>query len=185
MHPLHQDGYGRYSYPELIDFIFGHQILQDTLIEHGLSEVLASSANLDAGAKMAKAVISESLHLKFEHRYSDLESAQSTVTSGCNEMLEHEMFEVIKKVGITVLSKDRMALELYFKTHCSRENGTVALLDMFDYFKVTRRLVQVQLLIMGQFSDHDNAMRANQALQAKSYTFEDLVQFLERAGFDL
>lgn len=131
------------------------------LSEHGLTEVLASNANLDLGAKTKKQVISDMLHRKLEHRYADLESAQATVTGGCNEMLEAQLFEVIKKVGIHVLSKDRIALELYFRSHKSRTNGTVALLDMFDYFKVTKRLVQILFMIQGHFSSHENTVKAN------------------------
>ena len=57
---------------------------------------------------------------------------------------------------------------------------------MLDFFKITKRLVNLISIFRGFFESHENALKANKALKDASwYSFEELIQFLQMVEFDM
>lgn len=94
---------------------------------------------------------------------------------------------MIKKAGVTVLAKDRSGIEEWFKKYKSKKDGLASVIMLLDHFELTKRLVNLKQRISAHFSgNYDRALQANKVMAPDcSHTFEELVDFLRRAGLDL
>jgi hypothetical protein len=196
VHPLHQDvesrdEVSRYSYCELIEYLFGRQTLEDLLAREGISSFMGSHPVIRAGGGTSAPVLSDKLRANLEFNYGLLESAASTVTDGQNRLTRGELFEVLKKTRLRVVAKDRQAITAWYtkkvKDRRKVKDGLVSIYDLFEDFDLTKRLANLKTRITAHFSgNHERALAANKVMAPNhAHSYEELVDFLKKAGLPL
>jgi hypothetical protein len=183
VYPLHQDSNGHYSYCELVEYICGRPQLETFLRREDADGRLLKHQKIQLTDEIK---ISDQLKRDIEYAYDLLESAVNTVTDAQNRMTCNQLFEALKKAGVTLLTKDRGALENWFAKHKDKNDGLVRLYQLTDHFQLTKRFVNLRIRIRSHFDGNQaNNIAANRASTPDlAYTFEQLVDFFIKSGVD-
>ena len=84
VYPLHKDMQGRFSYTELIEFLFGVDTLLRSLRDNGLQHLYQPGAVKRQAEPKHLTQFSAELKIQCEFRYDDLEAAAVSLTDGFN-----------------------------------------------------------------------------------------------------
>lgn len=185
-YPLHQDKGGRFSYPELVEHIFGKKEWEKVKLVHGLSGVAMDGKAAGAKAEEPRLEVSKNLLLEAELKYQDLLQAEEAISRGACRLSEEEFMAAFKKCKIHVKMADEKALQSFFRIYSKDMHGTVSFERFFEHYQLTERLSSLQAMLEGHFTrDFETQVDANKALRAQRYSFEDTVYFLRRCKFEL
>lgn len=185
-YPLHQDREGRFSYPELVEYIFGRKEWERVKQTFGLSGGNMDGKSTSGLADELRLELSPKLLLEIEHKYNDLLEAEDAISRGAGRLAEDEFLMAFKRCNIHVQAADQKALNTFFKINSKDMHNTISFDRLFESYRLTDRLPALLGTLQGHFSmDYETQVAANKALRAEKYSFEDVVYLLKRSKFEM
>lgn len=129
--PLHQDFDKLYSYPELIEFIFGQKRWLRVMKESGLTH-LVSMVDSNSKKSMSRLLYSEQLRFNMEFMYSDILHEQTLLADKNDGLIDSsEVFLILSKVGIKLNNNDAVKLKNYLDDASSSTRGCINFEEVF------------------------------------------------------